>query len=142
MGLERAGRDPAGASTSVYETDGYQAIMAWIAERVGVAYGESDEATKAHRVLADHGRGMTFLAADGVVAVERGPRLRDAPDRPPRRPAGAADRARVAVPGGLSDVVIEQMGEAYPELAEHEGRDPRRILAAEEERFSRRSRAG
>ena len=46
---------------SVYETDGYQGIMSWIAEASGVAYGDSPDATKAHRVLADHGRGMTFL---------------------------------------------------------------------------------
>ena len=52
---------------SVYETDGYQQIMAWIAAESGVAYGESQEATKAHRVLADHGRGMTFLVGDGVT---------------------------------------------------------------------------
>ena len=57
---------------SVYDTDGYQEIMRWIAEQSGVAYGESDEATKAHRILADHGRGMTFLAADGVSPSNEG----------------------------------------------------------------------
>src|SRR5438045_8208859 len=46
---------------SVYDTDGYQTIMHWIAHQSGVAYGDSPDATKAHRVLADHGRGMTFL---------------------------------------------------------------------------------
>ena len=51
---------------SVYETDGYQAIMDWVAEESGVAFGDSEQATKAHRILADHGRGMTFLVADGV----------------------------------------------------------------------------
>src|SRR4029453_3153204 len=39
---------------SVYETDIYQAVMHWIADKSGVAYGDSPEATKAHRVLADH----------------------------------------------------------------------------------------
>ena len=53
-------------SPSVYDTDGYQPIMAWIAAQSGVAYGDSADATKAHRVLADHGRGMTFLVGDGV----------------------------------------------------------------------------
>src|SRR6266516_7502603 len=57
MGLERA------ATTlqdviSVYDTDGYRTIMAWIASESGVAYEDSPEATKAHRILADHGRGM------------------------------------------------------------------------------------
>ena len=64
MGLERTASILQDV-LSVYETDGYQAIMAWIAEQSGVAYGESERATKAHRILADHGRGMTFLAADG-----------------------------------------------------------------------------
>src|SRR5256714_14661772 len=57
---------------SVYETDVYQAIMRWIADESGVAYGDSPEATKAHRILADHGRGMTFLAADGVSPSNEG----------------------------------------------------------------------
>src|SRR5207302_2942730 len=35
----------------------------------------------------------------------------------------------------LSDVVIEQMGDSYPELEEHRA-DVHRILAAEEDRFS------
>ena len=64
----------------------------------GVAYGDSPEATKAHRILADHGRGLTFLASEGDRPVERGARLRHAPDRPPRRAAGGPDRARPAVP--------------------------------------------
>ena len=50
---------------SVYETDGYQAIMDWIEAESGVAWQSSEKATKAHRIIADHGRGMTFLVADG-----------------------------------------------------------------------------
>ena len=57
---------------SVYETDGYQAIMDWVARESGVAYGESEQATKAHRILADHGRGMTFLVGDGVKPSNEG----------------------------------------------------------------------
>jgi len=56
MGAERTAAILQGVMT-VYETDVYQAIMRWIAEQSGVAYGDSPEATKAHRVLADHGRG-------------------------------------------------------------------------------------
>jgi alanyl-tRNA synthetase len=57
---------------TVYETDGYQRIMAWIAAESGVAYGDSPAATKAHRILADHGRGMTFLVSDGVAPSNEG----------------------------------------------------------------------
>src|SRR5438876_7554040 len=49
MGLERAARILQQVD-SVYDTDGYQMIMAWIAGESGVAYGDSDEATKAHRI--------------------------------------------------------------------------------------------
>src|SRR4051794_18239518 len=53
MGLERTARILQDAP-SVYDTDGYQSIMAWIAAESSVAYGETPDATKAHRVLADH----------------------------------------------------------------------------------------
>src|ERR687886_396200 len=134
MGLERA------ATTlqdviSVYDTDGYQDIMAWIASESGVGYDDSAEATKAHRILADHGRGMTFLAADGVSPSNegRGYVMR----RVVRRAVQQASRIGLEPPflAGLADVVVEQMGDAYPELREHRA-DIHRILTAEEERFS------
>ena len=46
--------------------------MEWIAAESGVAYGDSPAATKAHRILADHGRGMTFLVGDGVTPSNEG----------------------------------------------------------------------
>src|SRR5262249_34409334 len=49
---------------SVYETDGFQSIVQWVERETGTTYGADEETTKAHRVLADHGRGMTFLVAD------------------------------------------------------------------------------
>src|SRR5947208_10303991 len=71
MGLERTASILQNV-LSVYETDGYQRIMRWIADESGVAYGDSPEATKAHRILADHGRAMTFLAADGIAPSNEG----------------------------------------------------------------------
>src|SRR6516165_795691 len=71
MGLERIARIQQQVA-SVYDTDGYQKIMSWIAAESGVAYGDTPEATKAHRILADHGRGMTFLAAEGIVPSNEG----------------------------------------------------------------------
>ena len=119
---------------TVYETDIYQAIMRWIARRRGVAYGDSAEGTKAHRILADHGRGMTFLAADGVAPSNegRGYVMR----RIIRRAVQQAARVGLEPPylAQLADVVIEQMSSGYPELEEHRA-DIHRILSAEEERF-------
>ncbi len=118
---------------SVYETDGFRHIMDWVAVETGTRYGESDVATKAHRVLADHGRAMTFLVADGVTPSNegRGYVLR----RVIRRAVvHGRDIGLERFLPRLADVVVEQMGGVYPELVEHrEG--IARILQAEEEKF-------
>ncbi|HEY4413475.1 MAG TPA: alanine--tRNA ligase [Gaiellaceae bacterium] len=133
MGLERTAQIIQQVA-SVYDTDGYQTIMRWIASESGVAYGDSPDATKAHRVLADHGRGMTFLVGDGITPSNegRGYVLR----RVIRRAAQHGQRIGMQPPflAGLADAVIEQMGDAYQELAEHR-REITRVLLAEEERF-------
>ena len=134
LGLERTARIVQHVP-SVYDTDGYQLIMRWIAERSGLAYGETEDATKAHRVLADHGRGMTFIVAEGVTPSNegRGYVLR----RIIRRAVQHGLRIGLESPflPGLADTVIEQMGDAYPELVEHRG-EIAQVLAAEEERFA------
>src|SRR5215510_3701217 len=132
MGFERAAAVLQDV-ISVYETDGYQAIMDWIAAESGVAYGESEKATKAHRILADHGRGMTFLVGDGVVPSNegRGYVLR----RIIRRAVQQARTIGLSDLWRITDVVTEQMGTWYPELVEN--RDViRETVKAEEERFS------
>jgi alanyl-tRNA synthetase len=135
MGVERTAAILQDVRT-VYETDVYQAIMRWIAEQSGVAYGDSPEATKAHRVLADHGRGMTFLAADGIAPANegRGYVMR----RIIRRAVQQGARVGLEPPylARLSDVVIEEMKDGFPELEEHRD-EIHRILTAEEERFGK-----
>jgi len=135
LGLERGARVLQQVD-SVYDTDGYQQIMTWIAGESGVGYGDTPEATKAHRILADHGRGLTFLAAEGIVPSNeaRGYVMR----RIARRAVQQAGRIGLDPPflSRLADVVVEQMGDAYPELPEHQV-EIRRILTAEEESFSR-----
>ena len=85
---------------SVYETEHFLPYIRFGEELSGRSYGEDDDpaATRALRILADHGRGMAFLLADGVVPVERGPRLHPAPDHAPRHPAGPRARDRQAIP--------------------------------------------
>jgi alanyl-tRNA synthetase len=135
LGLERAAQIIQQVP-SVYDTDGYQKIMEWVAANSGVAYGDSVDATKAHRVLADHGRGMTFLVGDGVTPSNegRGYVLR----RIIRRAAQHGLRIGMEAPflAGLSEAVIDQMGEAYPELVEHR-REIAEVLTAEEEQFAK-----
>ena len=118
---------------SVYETDGFQHVMDWVATETGTRYGESDVATKAHRVLADHGRAMTFLVADGVTPSNegRGYVLR----RVIRRAVvHGRDLGLESFLPSLAGVVVEQMGGVYPELVEQREAIGQ-VLAAEEEKF-------
>jgi len=131
LGLERAAAIVQEVR-SVYETDGYRQIMEWIAAESGIAYGDSPVATKAHRVLADHGRGMTFLVGDGVTPSNegRGYVLR----RIIRRAVQQAQRIGLHDVHRLSGVVVAQMGEAYPELVS-QSQEIERVLRQEEDRF-------
>jgi alanyl-tRNA synthetase len=132
LGLERTASVLQGV-ISVYDTDAYQAIMSWIAEESGVGYGESDAATKAHRILADHGRGMTFLTADGVTPANegRGYVLR----RVIRRAVQQGRGIGLKQVWPLTRVVVEQMEPWYPELRE-QAEEVERVVRVEEERFA------
>jgi alanyl-tRNA synthetase len=132
LGLDRTAAIQQGVIT-VYETDGFQVLMDWIEAESGVAWTSSEKATKAHRIIADHGRGMTFLVADGVLPSNegRGYVLR----RVIRRAVQQARGIGLSDLWRISDLVVDQMGQWYPELAENREliRD---ALKAEEERFS------
>ncbi len=134
MGLERLAAVVQDVpNRSVYETDGYQAIMDWVAAESGVKFGDSPAATKAHRVLADHGRGMTLLVADGVTPSNegRGYVLR----RIIRRAVQQARTIGLDDLWRISGVVVDQMGAWFPELPENRDRI-QEVLRAEEERFT------
>jgi alanyl-tRNA synthetase len=132
LGLERTAAIQQDVIT-VYETDGYQAIMDWIEAESGVAWQSSEKATKAHRIIADHGRGMTFLVADGVTPSNegRGYVLR----RVIRRAVQQARGIGLSALWRISRVVAEQMSQWYPELEENR-EQIEQILRAEEERFT------
>ncbi len=132
LGLERGAMLLQGVD-SVFETDGYQLIMEWVAAESGVRYGQSETATKAHRVLADHGRAMTFLAADGVKPsnLGRGYVLR----RIIRRAVHQAQRIGLADVWRLPRVVVEQMGDVYPELR-RQAAEIEEVVREEEARFN------
>ena len=132
LGLERGAMLLQGVD-SIYDTDGYQQIMEWVASESGVRYGDAPQSTKAHRVLADHGRAMTFLIADGVTPSNdgRGYIVR----RLIRRAVQQGRRIGLDRVHLLPGVVVEQMGAAYPELREHAA-EIERIVRAEAERFN------
>ena len=131
LGLERGACVVQGVG-SVFDTDGFRLIMDWVASESGTAYGESEVATKAHRVLADHARAMSFLIADGVTPSNEGRGY--VCRRIIRRAVQYGQRIGLDRVYRLGVVVVEQMGEAYPELR---ARAPEieRVVRLEEERF-------
>ena len=132
LGLERGAMCLQGAASN-FDTDGFRAIMDWVTAESGVASGESDVATKAHRVLADHGRAMAFLIADGVTPSNegRGYICR----RIIRRAVQHGQRIGLDRVYRVPALVVESMGDAYPELKEH-AEEIQRVVRLEEERFS------
>jgi alanyl-tRNA synthetase len=137
MGLERISSIVQDVE-SVFDTDGFQKIIGWAESTGGVTYGSDRAVTKALRILADHGRSMTFLASDGVAPSNegRGYVLR----RVVRRAVLQADRIGLvnAVDGSvleqLTGQVVAAFGDQYPELVEQR-KTVVALLAAEEERF-------
>jgi alanyl-tRNA synthetase len=121
---------------SVFETDQFAPLISLGEDLSGRRYGEDFPVDRALRVLADHGRAMTFLIGDGVVPSneDRGYVLR----RIMRR---AIQQGRsIGLDRGFlvryADVVIELMASEYDEL--HEQRENiHRWMAAEEEGFGR-----
>jgi alanyl-tRNA synthetase len=118
---------------SVFDTDGFRAIMDWIEAESGTPYRASETSLRAHRVLADHGRAASFLIAEGVEPSNegRGYICR----RLLRRAIHQANRIGLADVHRLSRIVVGQMGGAYPLLADH-AEQIEDVWRREEERFS------
>ena len=121
---------------TVFETDGFRPLVAWAEQASGRAYGSDPRVDRAMRVLADHGRARTFLAADGVRPGNEG---RDYILRRIIRRAvseGAYLGLEPARLVGLVDVVADGYGDAYPEIAS-ERSEVIDTVGAEAEQFAR-----
>jgi alanyl-tRNA synthetase len=121
---------------SVFETDQFTPLIELGEELSGRRYGDDFATDRALRILADHGRAMTFLTADGVVPSneDRGYVLRRVMRRAVQQ--GLSLELADGFLTRYSARVREVMGGVYPELAEHaEATDM--WLAAEEEGFGR-----
>src|SRR5438094_1880812 len=133
MGFERAAMLLQDAD-SFAEIDILQPLLDWIGERANAAYGSSDEATKAYRVVVEHARTAAFLVAEGVAPSNegRGYVLR----RVIRRAVQFGRRLGLEPPFlyELGEVVRGQMGSVYPELDERRS-EVAELIRAEEERF-------
>ena len=126
---------------STFETDLFLPIIDAAASVIGTGYGTDERTDVSLRVLADHGRAMTMLVADGVLPANegRGYVLR----RIVRRAVMAARRLGVEKPVGptLVQAATEVLGEAWPMLvAQHDLIV--NVVAREEAAFDRTLRAG
>jgi alanyl-tRNA synthetase len=135
MGLERMASILQGVP-SVYETDLFRPLIELGEELSGKRYGADFPTTRALRIIADHGRGATFLLADGVVPSneERGYILR----RIMRRAIQQGHVLGIDQPFlvRVCERVRETMKDAYPDL-ERGWPTIERWARAEEESFSR-----
>jgi len=137
MGLERVTSVIQG-KLATYDTDLFTPLLGAIGREAGRRYsaapGPSDHPDVSMRVIADHLRAMTFLIGDGVLPSNewRGYVLRKIMRRAMRH--GKKLGYTKPVLHTFVDVVIADMGEAYPELVA--GREAiKRTVKAEEERF-------
>jgi alanyl-tRNA synthetase len=134
MGLERITAVLQGVLSN-YDTDLFTPLLAAIGNMAGARYaGSMSPADVSMRVVADHARAATFLIADGVVPSNewRGYVLR----KIMRRAMRHGKRLGMAEPflHRLVDVLVREMGGAYPDLARQ--RDYLvRMIQSEEERF-------
>ncbi len=134
MGLERAAAVLQN-KRNLYETDLFQPIVERICSITGKQYGNDAETDYAIRVVAEHGRGVCFLIADGVVPGNegRGYVLR----RIIRRAIRYGRRLGLQGPflTEVASIAVQRFQEAYPELAEN--RDfIMRVISLEESRFA------
>ena len=131
MGLERIAAVLQGVHSN-YEIDLFQALIGAVAARLKV----SDLEEKSLRVIADHLRSCAFLIADGVLPGNegRGYVLRRIIRRAIRH--GNKLGATSAFFAELLPVLVQEMGDAYPDLRTQQTSIAAALLA-EEEQFAR-----
>ena len=143
MGLERIATVLQGKHSN-YEIDLFQALLAAAKSAVDTSGGASaatgaegvgcDPSSPSLKVIADHIRACAFTVADGVIPSNegRGYVLRRITRRAIRH--GYKLGARTPFFHKLVSALVEQMGEAYPDLRQNEKRITN-VLKTEEERF-------
>ena len=136
MGLERIAAVKQGVHSN-YEIDLFQNLLKAAAKATGC----DDLEEKSLRVIADHIRSAGFLITDGVVPSNegRGYVLR----RIIRRALRHGHKLGQDKPffHTLVQALVDEMGDAYPELAREQARVEKALLA-EEEQFGRTLAAG
>ena len=132
-GLERIAAVLQGEDDN-FHTDVFQPLIDRVGELVGRPYDRNADERASYRVLADHARAVSFLLADGVYPDNegRGYVLRRILRRAVRHAWLLGRREPTLAP--LTEVVVAQMGEVYPELTAKAGYI-REVTETEEQRF-------
>jgi alanyl-tRNA synthetase len=132
-GLERNAAVLQGVESD-YDTDLFRPLLERAQELSGVALGEDPEKDVSLQVVADHARTVAVMLADGILPSNegRGYVLR----RILRRAARHGVLLGLEAPflHQVSDTVVDEMGEAFPELRERRAYVLERVRR-EEERF-------
>lgn len=140
FGLERIALVLQGKE-SVFDTDLFRPIIDTFASLAGVSYGHDAKADTSLRVIADHGRALVFLAADGVLPSNegRGYIFRRVLRRAVRHgKLLGLDKPFLAE---AADTVIDLLKDHYTELAQQRARIIE-ILSFEEKKFGQTLSAG
>jgi len=140
MGLDRVAAVMQGVR-SVFDIDTTREVLRTAERYTRLEYGASERSDVSLRILADHGRTVTFLIADGVVPSNegRGYVLRRVLRRAVRH-AWQHGGEGLVIPR-LVETTVEVMGDAYPELVER--RDLLLdVVTREEEKFRRTLESG
>src|SRR5207247_6002064 len=118
-----------------YAIDVLRAIVHSAEKLSGKRYGESSRDDVSLRVIADHGRAVTFLVADGILPSNegRGYVLRRLLRRAARR--GKLLGLERPFLHEVVGAVVQAMGRAYPEVAQQHRRIAE-VVKGEEERLS------
>ncbi|MCC8144082.1 MAG: alanine--tRNA ligase [Tannerellaceae bacterium] len=141
MGFERLCMALQG-KTSNYDTDVFQPIILAIAKLTGTTYGDKKEQDVAMRVIADHIRTIAFSITDGQLPsnAKAGYVIRRILHRAVRYGYTFLGR-REAFMYTLIPVLIETMGDAYPELVAQQTLIEK-VIKEEEESFLRTLETG
>ncbi len=135
MGLERIAMVCQGVA-STFETDLLKPIMDKVSEMSGVPYKKSEKTDISLRIITDHARCVTFLISDGVIPGNEGRSyvLRMILRRALRH--GKILGMDLPFLYKLVDVIVENYGEAYPDLVKNKAKIIDTIKK-EEERFAK-----
>lgn len=135
MGLERIAMVCQGVA-STFETDLLKPIMDKVCEMSGVPYKKSEKTDVSLRIITDHARCVSFLISDGVIPGNEGRSyvLRMILRRALRH--GKILGMDLPFLYKLVDIIVENYGEAYPDLVKNKQKIVDTIKK-EEERFAK-----